>query len=71
MIMHITDHTGHTTLEFEPDVMDDVRAQVDAVFADKSKMIYSDLNGDRSQVRSLDEVPAGAEVVVTSALQGG
>lgn len=72
MKMHITGPSGHTTLEFDPEVEDDVRAQVDAIFAEpKGQMIYADVAGDRSQVRSLGEVPAEAEIVVVSALQGG
>lgn len=73
MQLHIGDHSGHTTLEFDPKVMDEARAAVDAIFAEpKGRAIYAVADGERSQVRTLDEVPDNAsEVHVISPLVGG
>lgn len=71
--MHIGDHSGHTTLEFDPQVMDAAREAVDAIFAEpKGRAIYAVADGAREQVRSIDEIPASAtEVHVISPLVGG
>jgi len=73
MQMHIADHSGHTTIEFSPEVMDEARAAVDAIFADpKGRLIYAVDGGEQSQVRSLAEVPETAsEIHATPPLVGG
>lgn len=75
MQLHIGDHSGHTTLEFDPAVEDAVRAQVEEIFANlksTGRAAYAVDGGERSQVRSLAEVPETAtEVHVISPLVGG
>lgn len=72
MLMHTTSANGHDTIEFNPEVMDEARAKVDEVFASTAgRMIYAEVGGERTQVKALSEVPAGAELFVVAQLQGG
>jgi len=69
MKFQVLDHTGHTTLEFEPDMMADAMAKFEALIKDGHVAAKKVGQGEFQQMRAMD--PNVQEVVFYPQLRGG